>query len=36
MKKLDTVNKLEFINNKNSLYHVKEEENDDELIPEDK
>ena len=36
MKKLDTVNKLEFINNKNSLYNVKEEDNDDELIPEDK
>ena len=32
MKKLDTTNKLEFIDNQNSLFNVKEEENEEELI----
>ena len=33
MKKLDTTNKIEFINNNNVLSNVKEEENEDELLP---
>ena len=37
MKKLDTVNKLEFIDNKNNLYNVQEEEDEEEeIIPDNK
>ena len=35
MKKLDTVNKIEFIDNKNNLFDVKEEEDDDDDNEED-
>ena len=33
MKKLDTTNKIEFINNNNTLCNVKEEENEEEILP---
>ena len=33
MKKLDTVNKMEFINNNNALANVVEEENEEEIFP---
>ena len=36
MKQLDTTNKLEFIDNQNSLFNVKEEENEEELIRDSK
>ena len=36
MRKLDTVNKLEFIDNKTDLFNVKEEDEEDEIIPNNK
>ena len=36
MKKLDTTNKIEFMDNQNSLFNVKEEENEEELIRDSK
>ena len=33
MKKLDTVNKLEFIDNNNDLFDVQEEDDEEEIIP---
>ena len=35
MKQLDTVNKKEFIENKNNLYDVQEEDFEDEILPDD-